>query len=148
MLHAYPPPYFWILRTDGAAVPNPGRMAIGVVLTTPDGGRHEVGQLLPGRGCNNEAELRALMAGLDLARQQGAASVRIYTDSQWLIEQLTQPAQAGAQIRPTLRLAQWLHNASLLLKDFEQVQWRWVPRRCNAEADALARAALSLPLPG
>lgn len=123
-------------------MPNPGRMAIGVVLTGPDGSRHTLGQPLPGSGCNNEAELRALLAGLQLAQSQGARAVRIYTDSQWLVEQLAQPALLGKRIRATVRLADWLATARNALQVFDAgVQWRWIPRRCNTEADALARAA-------
>ena len=122
-------------------MPNPGRMAIGAVLTGPDGSRHELGQHLPGTGCNNEAELRALLAGLTLAQSQGADHVRIYTDSLWLVEQLAQHRVPGQRIRATVRLADWLQIVRVALQAFGEVQWRWVPRRCNTEADALARAA-------
>ena len=56
-------------------MPNPGRMAMGAVLTGPDGSVHQLSQPLPGTGCNNEAELRALQAGLLLAQSHGARSV-------------------------------------------------------------------------
>ncbi|MBD7962296.1 ribonuclease HI family protein [Comamonas sp. CMM02] len=122
-------------------MPNPGRMAIGVVLTGPDGSQHTIGQVLHGRGCNNEAELRALQAGLLRAQELGASSLRIYTDSQWVIEQLAPRTVPGVHVRPTLRLAPWLEVVQPLVHSFEQVQWRWIPRHLNTEADALARQA-------
>lgn len=122
-------------------MPNPGRMAIGVVLTGPDGSQHTIGQVLHGRGCNNEAELRALQAGLLRAQELGASSLRIYTDSQWVIEQLAPQTVPGVHVRPTLRLAPWLEVVQPLVHSFEQVQWRWIPRHLNTEADALARQA-------
>lgn len=122
-------------------MPNPGRMAIGAVLTGPDGSQHTIGQVLHGRGCNNEAELRALQAGLLRAQELGASSLRIYTDSQWVIEQLTPRTVPGVHVRPTLRLAPWLEVVQPLVHSFEQVQWRWIPRHLNTEADALARQA-------
>lgn len=122
-------------------MPNPGRMAVGAVLTGPDGSQHTIGQVLHGRGCNNEAELRALQAGLLRAQELGASSLRIYTDSQWVIEQLAPRTVPGVHVRPTLRLAPWLEVVQPLVHSFEQVQWRWIPRHLNTEADALARQA-------
>lgn len=119
-------------------MPNPGRMAMGAVLTGPDGSVHQLSQPLPGTGCNNEAELRALQAGLLLAQSHGARSVRIYTDSHWLLEQLD---GLHAHARPTQRLQPWLQQARAVLQGFELVQLRWIPRHHNTEADALARQA-------
>ena len=57
----------WIIYCDGSAVPNPGRMGLGAVVTAPDGSRHPISITAEGRGCNNEAELRALMAAMQYA---------------------------------------------------------------------------------
>lgn len=141
MLRAYPPPNFWVLQIDGSAKPNPGRMAMGLVLTAPSGACFSHGQALPGIGCNNEAELRALQAGVTLAQANGARSLRIYTDSRWLVEQLAPPTVAGRVVRPTQRLLPWLDRVRPLLHSLDMVQWRWVPRHLNTEADGLARQA-------
>lgn len=141
MLRVYPPPNFWVLHIDGSARPNPGRMAMGAVLTAPSGASWSQGRTFVGTGCNNEAELRALQTGLLMAREQGANTLRIYTDSRWLVEQLGPPSVPGLAVRPTVRLAPWLDAVRPLLHSFAQVQWRWVPRRLNAEADDLARQA-------
>lgn len=118
-------------------------MTVGVVLTGPDGSRWESGQRLEGCGCNNEAELRALQVGLASAQAQGAASVRIYTDSQWLVQQLGAPLLGAPCVRITRRLQSRLEVVGQVLQDFEQVQWRWIPRHCNTEADALARHSVA-----
>lgn len=122
-------------------MPNPGRMGIGVVLTGPTGTESHVAQPLEGTGCNNEAELRALHAGLTLALQHSAAQLRIYTDSHWLLEQLAPKTSQSLPARPTVRLQHWLEPVRSLLQGLEQVQWRWIPRHHNTEADALARQA-------
>ena len=75
------------------------------------------------------------------AQELGASSLRIYTDSQWVIEQLAPRTVPGVHVRPTLRLAPWLEVVQPLVHSFEQVQWRWIPRHLNTEADALARQA-------
>ena len=95
--------------------------------------------MLPGTGCNNEAELGALVAALEMASHKGAQSLRIYTDSRWLIEQLD--ASTQVQYRATARLHVLLAQATYELALFQEVQWRWVPRHHNTQADALAASA-------
>ena len=116
-------------------MPNPGRMAVGLVLTGPDGSHHRAARRLPHTGCNNEAELTALQA----AQQAGAQALRIYTDSHVLLEQLA--LAPGRPPRPIVRLEPLFAQARQALQALGTVQLRWVPRRCNSEADALARAA-------
>ena len=144
MLHALPHPQFWILHIDGSAVPNPGRMSIGAVLSGPDVAQQQLSSLLSGSGCNNEAELRALHAGLDLARRQGATCIRVYTDSRWLLEQLAPSSIQAQHVRATARLATELVQVREVIQTFDDVQWRWIPRHHNTEADALARQAMQV----
>lgn len=130
----------WVVRCDGSAQPNPGRMGLGALMIGPDGSRHALSELAPQRGCNNEAELRALMAALLHLRQAGATAVRIYSDSTMLVEQLS-----AAGERPSVAgLAPLFDEARLLLAGFAQFRMHWLPRHRNTEADALARAALGL----
>ena len=122
-------------------------MAAGVALWAPHGAQWHRSQALAGTGCNNEAELGALQMGLELAHAQAASSLRIYTDSRWLIEQLApsmlmkHSARTAAVPRATQRLLPMLGSARQQLQALQEVQWRWVPRHCNTEADALARNA-------
>ena len=62
----------WVVYCDGSAVPNPGRIGLGAVFTEPDGTRHTLSQAAHEDGCNNEAELRALLATLQELKSQGA----------------------------------------------------------------------------
>jgi ribonuclease HI len=129
----------WTIHCDGSAVPNPGRMGLGAVLVAPDGTRHPLSALADGRGCNNEAELRALMAALQEARQRGAAALVIHCDNSVVVEQL-----AGTAVEPFLRLASLFDEVRALLQSFPAVRLVWIPRHRNREADALARAAVGL----
>lgn len=125
-------------------------MALGAVITAPDGTRQLLSQVCPDQGCNNEAELRALMAvlqtllGLQARRLAGwpAGRLAIFTDSSVLVEQL---APSPRPTRPIVRLADLFDQARAMLAEFEHVQLRWIPRHRNTEADALARAALLQP---
>ena len=65
----------WIIYCDGSAMPNPGRMGLGVVLCAPDGTCHTLAQATHTTGCNNEAELRALLLALGALRERGASAL-------------------------------------------------------------------------
>lgn len=137
-------PGAWVIHCDGSALPNPGRMGLGAVLVSPEGARTALSLQAPGTGCNNEAELRALLLALAEARLQGARAVALFSDSRVLLEQLAVPASGTAAVPPIARLAPLFEDARRALGHFAAVHWTWVPRHRNAEADALARAAVGL----
>lgn len=129
----------WIAYCDGSAVPNPGRMGLGAVIIAPDGTRHLLSMATDSRGCNNEAEVRALMAALRELQVLGATALRIHCDSSLLVAQLGPTA-----VPPVVRLAFIYAEARALLKTFAHASLHWIPRHRNGEADALARAAVGL----
>ena len=116
-------------------------MGMGAVLTEPDGTKHTLSQATKIKGCNNEAELRALIAALREGKARGAKSVLVYSDSRVLVEQLG-GSDAKLHVKPVARLAGLFDEARALLESFEQASLQWIPRHRNAQADALARAAL------
>nr|WP_315205693.1 ribonuclease HI family protein [uncultured Albidiferax sp.] len=129
----------WQIHTDGSALPNPGRMGLGAVWTAPDGTRHTLSQVAPGVGCNNEAEVRALMAALRALKLQGADDLRVHCDNSIVVEQV------GSQnAKPIARLAALFGEARALFNGFDRATLVWIPQHRNTEADALARAALGM----
>lgn len=116
-------------------------MGMGAVLTEPDGAKHTLSQATTTKGCNNEAELRALIAALREGKALGAKALRVYCDSRVLVDQLG-GAHAKPDAKPVARLASLFDEARALLESFEQASLQWIPRHRNAPADALARAAL------
>ncbi len=133
----------WVIHCDGSAVPNPGRMGLGAVLVAPDGTRHLLSMAADVRGCNNEAEARALLLALRDAQARGATALQIYSDSSLLVAQL-----GAVAAPPVLRLAVLYEELAALLAGFAQTSLHWIPRHRNHEADVLARAALGLPPKG
>jgi ribonuclease HI len=129
----------WMAYTDGSATPNPGRIGLGAVWTAPDGSRHTLSQATHTIGCNNEAELRALMTTLQALQRAGARSVVIHCDNSVVVEQVSQPSA-----KPIARLAPLFDEARALLQSFEDARLVWIPQHRNTEADALARAALGM----
>jgi len=129
----------WFAYCDGSAVPNPGRIGLGAVFTEPDGTRHTLSQAAHETGCNNEAELRALLATLQELKLRGAGTLLIHCDNSVVVEQV-----GSSTAKPIPRLASLFDEARALLKSFDQATLKWIPRHRNREADALARAALGL----
>lgn len=132
----------WLIHCDGSALPNPGRMGLGAVWTAPDGIRHSLSQVAPGIGCNNEAEVRALMAALRAVQLQGADNLQVHCDNSVVVEQV-----GSRHAKPIARLAALFNEARTLFDTFDQAALVWIPQHRNNEADALARAALGMTAP-
>jgi ribonuclease HI len=134
-----PPP--WTAYSDGSALPNPGRMGLGAVITAPDGTRHTLSQLAREIGCNNEAELlRADGRAAGAEVSSGADMFVVHCDNSIVVEQLTNgrgPAKPIARLAPLfeeVRAARSLRSA--------RPGWCGSRGHRNGEADGLARAAL------
>ena len=115
-------------------------MGLGIVLLAPDGTRTEHSSSAAGTGCNNEAELRALRAALDLAFTAGARALLLRGDSDVALRYVRGPDRTGIA-----RLQVLIESARERLRRFDDVQLLWVPRHRNREADRLSRQALGLP---
>src|SRR5215210_3026032 len=123
-------------RSGTGTTDNPAQGAIGVVLREPDG--HLIAEISKriGPAINTGAEYRALIEGLKLARSRGIKRIRVFLDSELVVDQVNGRAKVGKEhIRP-------LHTeACSLLQEFPNIRISWVPRKWNAEADALATKA-------
>jgi ribonuclease HI len=129
-----------VLHVDGGARGNPGPAAIGMVISTPDGVVLEEDSQRIGVATNNAAEYRALLLGLERARQRGASEVQIVGDSELVARQLTGAYRVK---HPAMKP---LHQQALsLLAGFQRWSVRTVPRAQNARADALVNEALDGP---
>lgn len=135
--HAY-----YLLNTDGGNVRrHPGEplshAAIGALLRTRR--LVTVGQISKaiGPATHNVAEYHALIEGLMLARAHGIERIRVYTDSELVVDQVNGDS---AVKQPHL---QELHKRACRLRaGFKSFRISWVPREWNAEADQLVRDAL------
>jgi ribonuclease HI len=141
--HPEPSKRNYLLKTDGSGtgtVDNPAEGAIGVVLMDPDGQViKEISEPI-GPAINTVAEYRALIAGLKLARSRRIQRIRVFLDSELVVDQMNDRAKVRSeQIGP-------LHaEASSLLQEFPNIRVSWIPRNWNKEADALATKALRGP---
>ena len=126
-----------LVHVDGGARGNPGPAAAACVVSTPGGDLlREQAQLL-GSTTNNVAEYRALLLGLEQARELGADEVEVVGDSELIAKQVL-----GAYKVKNAALKSLHREALASFARFESWSIRTVPRAQNAEADALVNAAL------
>lgn len=131
-----------IIYTDGAAQNNPGPAAIGVVLTDEKGRGLDTISRRIGRTTNNQAEYRAIIAGLERALELGASEIEVRSDSELVVKQL----QGCYKIkhRDLLPLSQKVQD---LRWRFGGFSIRHVRREDNRQADQLACQALAEKAP-
>ncbi|XP_034206019.1 uncharacterized protein LOC117620035 [Prunus dulcis] len=127
----------WVLHVDGSA--NQQGCGAGLVLTTPDGLKIEYALRFDFRTSNNEAEYEALLAGLRLAKSMNAKQIRIHSDSQLIVNQVT--ADFAAK---DASMYAYLSTAHRLLRSFQAYEIKQIPRGENSHADALARLASAI----
>lgn len=130
-----------VLHTDGGARGNPGPAGTGVVLETESGSRRELSSFL-GKATNNQAEYRALLSGLDLAKRQGVIELECYLDSELLVKQMKGEYKVKD---PDLQLL--YREAQRASKQFETITFTHVPREKNKEADRLVNEVLDKNIP-
>jgi ribonuclease HI len=126
-----------IVHVDGGARGNPGPAAAACVISSPEGEvLGEYAQLL-GTVTNNVAEYRALLLGLQQARELGANEIEVIGDSELIAKQVKGLYKVKHEAMKPLH-----REATAALGQFERWSIRTVPRAQNAHADALVNAAL------
>ncbi len=128
---------YWQLHCDGASRGNPGPAGAGIVLTNPQGTLEVEESRYLGETTNNVAEYRALLLGLAVAQTHGVRKLRIFADSQLLVEQLN-----GRYRVKSAHLFPLWQQAKKELQKFEAHAISHVDRELNSQADRLAREAV------
>jgi ribonuclease HI len=126
-----------IAHVDGGARGNPGPAAAAAVLRSPEGDLLDEATQLLGSVTNNVAEYRALLLGLQRARELGADEVEVIGDSELIAKQVLGIYKVKHPDMRPLHL-----DAIQALRGFASWSIRTVPRAQNADADALVNAAL------
>jgi ribonuclease HI len=126
-----------IVNVDGGSRGNPGPAAIAAVATDPSGEVLAERSETIGEATNNVAEYRALLLGIDLAKQLGADEVEFVGDSMLIVEQVRGKWRVKQEhLRP-------LHTkVKDALRGLESWSIRHVKRDENSRADELLNDAL------
>jgi ribonuclease HI len=77
-----------VIHTDGGSRGNPGPSAIGVVIDTSDGRHLESFGKYIGETTNNQAEYRAVIAGLKAVKKYEPQRLHFFLDSELVVKQL------------------------------------------------------------
>jgi len=126
-----------VLHIDGASRGNPGPAAYGVVAESLDGAPVAAVSKFLGEATNNQAEYEGLLAALEFARSKGYTRLRILSDSELLVRQMSGQYKVKSDgLKPLWERARRAASA------FESCSFRHVPREENREADRLANRAL------
>jgi ribonuclease HI len=123
-----------VLHFDGSCNPNPGPAKAAFVLRY--GGKIVERTIDLGNGTCNIAEYNALIEGMTAALEAGVTNLEVYGDSQLVIRGVTS-RRFSPKNKPHLEA---LKRQAIALSDrFRNVDFNWVPRSENAEADELSR---------
>jgi ribonuclease HI len=126
-----------VVNVDGGARGNPGPAAIAAVVSDPSGGILAERSETIGEATNNVAEYRALLLGIELAKELGADQVDLVGDSMLIVRQVEGEWKIKqAHLRP---LRQQVIEA---LEDVDEWTIRHVKREENSRADELLNEAL------
>ena len=122
---------------DGGSRGNPGPAAAAAVASDPGGEVLLERSAYIGEATNNVAEYRALLLGLELARELGARQVEVVNDSELVARQIGGEYKVKhAGLKPLFL------EAMRELREFERWAVRPVRRESNERADALVNEAL------
>lgn len=125
-----------IIYTDGGARGNPGPAAIGLVIYLNKKLVKKYSKFI-GEATNNQAEYQAVIYGLEQARRIKAEEIDFYLDSELLVEQLNRRSKIK-----NLELGRLFVKIWNLTQSFKKVNFHYIPREKNKEADALVNLAL------
>ncbi len=131
------------LYSDGASRGNPGPAGIGAVAL--EGSGREILRLCEylGETTNNAAEYYALIRALENLADKGYRRIRINSDSELLIRQIS----GGFKVK-SKRLMPLVTRVRELLAGYEEVELKHITRNENVECDRLANTAIEKGLSG
>ena len=130
-------PDYLTVNCDGASSGNPGPSAAAAVAYLPSGDILTSRTEKLGKTTNNVAEYRAVILGLELARDLSAEKVVLKIDSQLVVSQMNGKYKIRAEHLRELAL-----RAGWLSRQFDSCEFRHISRDQNREADKLARGAI------
>jgi len=125
------------LFTDGGARGNPGPAGIGAIILNEAGKVvAEVSEYI-GEATNNQAEYKALIAGLVKAKELGVLELEVFLDSELVVKQLNREYRVKDKDLAPLFLE--VYNISL---GFKKIVFKHIRREKNELADKLVNLAL------
>lgn len=127
-----------LMKVDGACYPNPGNMAIGIVIYKDGELFKKISEAI-GYGTNNIAEYKALIRGLEEVKEINPERIDIYCDSQLLVKQLNKKYKVKNK-----GIIPLFNRVEEIIRTIPgKVYFIWNRRDDNFMADGLAKRALT-----
>lgn len=123
------------IYVDGAAVPNPGKMGVGIVINN-NGKITEISERM-GWGTNNEAEYSACIRALKEVFGYKKEKILVFSDSQLVVNQIN-----GSFAVNSYNIQPYFKKLCGLLENFKDISFQWIPRENNKKANELANKAV------
>jgi ribonuclease HI len=124
----------WAMYFDGSACE--AGCGIGILLVSPRGVTYSFSIRLPAPWTNNLVEYEAVRRGIELLFEAGAEAVEVFGDSKLVISQLMEEYKCESESLFPL----WMQRRKLMTQ-FRYINFYWIPRSQNAEANDLAQKA-------
>jgi ribonuclease HI len=124
----------WAMYFDGSACED--GCGIGVLLVLPRGVTYSFSVRLPTPCTNNLAEYEAMRRGVELLLEAGVEVVEVFGDSMLVVSQLTEEYRCESESLFPL----WMRCHELMTQ-FRYINFYWIPRSQNVEANDLAQKA-------
>ncbi|KAK1619283.1 hypothetical protein QYE76_024800 [Lolium multiflorum] len=124
----------WAMFFDGSACDD--GCGIAILLVSPRGAEYSFSIRLSTPCTNNVAEYEAVRKGMELLLEAGAEAVELFGDSKLVINQLTDEYKCESESL----FPYWMECRELMTR-FRYINFNWVPRAQNTEANNLAQMA-------
>ncbi|GAV82169.1 RVT_3 domain-containing protein [Cephalotus follicularis] len=131
---------FWVLYVDGSSSFN--KSGTGLVLISLDGWTLQYALRFHLKVTNNEAEYEAVIKGLTLAKYLEVQRIRVFNDSQLVINQI----KGEYKVRDE-GMAKYLTKVRSLVFTFQYCYFFRIPRENNCRADVLLMVAVAKDIP-
>ncbi len=128
-----------IIHTDGGSRGNPGPAAAAFTLTDTDKNIIEGKAFLLGDTTNNVAEYAGLLKALSAAKQAGAKTIDVFSDSELMVRQIN-----GLYRVKSEKLKDLYAKCTQLLAGFARWKVTHVTREKNKQVDAMVNRAMDL----
>jgi len=127
-----------LIKVDGACYPNPGNMAIGIVIYKDGELFKKISEAI-GYGTNNIAEYKALIRGLEEIKKINPERIDVYCDSQLVVKQLNKKYKVKNK-----GIISLFNRVEEIIRTIPgKIYFIWDRRDNNFVADGLAKRALA-----
>ncbi|HOD15722.1 MAG TPA: ribonuclease HI family protein [Spirochaetota bacterium] len=125
------------MYVDGASSGNPGPAGIGILIYDHDDRQVAKVSSYIGRRTNNFAEYSALIRALKIAIYFKTKSLKIRTDSEFVVKQINGEYKVKHE-----QIKKLFDQATRLIRSIDKFKIEYIPRAQNEKADYLAKKAV------